>query len=433
MSGASGSNRFLGRVAVFVVLVSGLCLAQAGQQPMPDAPSAKKPPAELPSAPQPQANTLPNAGAAPAPERPLPPPSDSDQPAAPPPPQVKTVGPGQADREPGSDRDKLFTLSTNVNFVVVPVTVKDDAGHLVEGLAPKDFTVYEDDAEQRVTFFTSDPFPLSAAVVLDLGLPESTFQKVKNTLSALVGAFGQFDEVSIYTYSNTVAKVQDFTAAEKLSSAVRRLKDRHADEGGTVPVTTGPMAQSSPTINGRPIDPGAPITDPNARAMRTTESHVLNDAILEAALDLAHRDRTRRKVLFVISDGREVGSDAKYSEVLKVLLTRQISVYGIGVGSAAIPVYSQAQRISIPGMGTGNILPKYASATGGQVYNEFSQNAIEQAYARVTEEARNQYTLGYTTRATASSAHRSIEVRVHRPGLKVYAREGYYPLPPARQ
>jgi len=78
-------------------------------------------------------------------------------------------------------------------------------------------------------------------------------------------------------------------------------------------------------------------------------------------------------------------------------------------------------------------LPKYTSATGGgQVYDRLSRNAIEDAYAQITAEARNQYTLGYTTRATASSTYRNIEVLVDRPGLKIYAKDGYYPVASAR-
>jgi len=267
--------------------------------------------------------------------------------------------------------------------------------------------------------------------VLDLGMPDQTFAKVRNTLSALIGAFGQYDEVSIFTYTNTVAKVQDFTATvaqDRLATAVRRLKERRASEGG-VPVTSGPMAQNCAMVNGHCIDPGAPVTD-RAGSPNIKVSRVLNDAILEAALDLSRRPNDRRKILFVISDGRESGSDASYAEVLKVLLTRQIGVYGIGVGSAAVPVYSQLEKIHLPGTGYGNLLPKYASATGGQYFSELTQDAIEKTYARVTEEARNQYTIGYTTHATPSSTHRSIEVRVARPDLKVYAKEGYYPLPP---
>lgn len=415
-----------------LVLTAAMAFGQATpgqQQSIPDAPSAKKNPADLPKAPEPQ---LPPAPAAAAPQ----PAPASPQQQAPPMPQVKTVPQGGATPTPptGGDIEEYGKIVTTVNFVSVPVSVKDGAGHMVPGLTAKDFTVLEDDVPQRISFFTSDPFPLSAAIVLDLGMPETTFAKVKNTLSALIGAFGQYDEVSIYTYTNTVLKVQDFSAInDTVSNSVKRLKERKASEGGGVPVTSGPMAQNNPTINGHTIDPGAPMTNRVGQPDARPPSRVLNDAILTAALDLSRRPRDRRKILFVVSDGRESGSSASYAEVLKVLLTRQISVYGIGVGSAAIPGYSQLEKIHIPGTGYGNLLPKYASATGGQVYSEFSQDAIEQTYARVTEEARNQYTIGYTTRATPSTSHRTIEVRVDRPGLKVFAREGYYPLPPARQ
>jgi VWFA-related protein len=157
----------------------------------------------------------------------------------------------------------------------------------------------------------------------------------------------------------------------------------------------------------------------------------MNDAILQAALDLGGRPSNRRKVLFVISDGMEKGSRSSYSDVLRVLLSKEVTVYGIGVEGAALPVYGRAERIHIPGFGTGNILPKYASATGGDVFSELGREGVEQAYQQVTLEARNQYTLGYNTRVSPVSTRRTIEVRVHRPGLKVYAKEGYYPLPPA--
>ena len=64
--------------------------------------------------------------------------------------------------------------------------------------------------------------------------------------------------------------------------------------------------------------------------------------------------------------------------------------------------------------------------------NEFSKESIESAYGRITVEARNQYTLGYNTPQQVSSSYREIEVRVRRPGLEVFAKHGYYPLPPQR-
>jgi VWFA-related protein len=155
--------------------------------------------------------------------------------------------------------------------------------------------------------------------------------------------------------------------------------------------------------------------------------------VLEAALDLSKVQPGRRRIIMVIGEGREVGSDASYADVLKVLLTNKISVYGIGVGTAGVPLVRKLEQINLPGTGNSNILPKYASATGGEVFSEITRQAIEQAYASVTVVARNQYTLGYYTQATLADNYRDIEVRVDRPGLRVTAKAGYYPLPPGRK
>jgi VWFA-related protein len=183
---------------------------------------------------------------------------------------------------------------------------------------------------------------------------------------------------------------------------------------------------AGPTVNGHPFDPGQTHVN-----VARTESHVLNDAILRAANDLSQRDpeNKRRKIIFVISDGEEDGSIASYSDVLKLLNTQGIAVYALGVDKAAIPIYDKLSQISIPRFGTGNILPKYVSATGGQLITEFSREDIERAYADLASQARNHYTLSYSAKLTPLT-YRSIEVLVNRPGLRVYARDGYYPLPP---
>ncbi len=103
---------------------------------------------------------------------------------------------------------------------------------------------------------------------------------------------------------------------------------------------------------------------------------------------------------------------------------------------SAIPGYGQLQKLHVPltgsRLGYSDILPKYASATGGEIFSGFSRDAIETTYAGALGEARNQYTLGYVTHATPSNTHREIEVRVSRPDLKISAKEGYYPVGLAR-
>ena len=56
---------------------------------------------------------------------------------------------------------------------------------------------------------------------------------------------------------------------------------------------------------------------------------------------------------------------------------------------------------------------------------------MERAYSMAMGDARNQYTLGYYTKAQPG-VFRQLEVKVAHPGLKVAAKDGFYVLPPAR-
>ncbi len=427
---AASAARVLGTALIAFCLVFGTIAAQAQDQQkqnIPDAPSASRP---FPNAP-PQSSSPSDPGP-PPPNQPPPTAGDSlpeptYAPGVAPPFKVTTVPEGGAPAERGGASDELFKITVNTNQVVVPVMVKDDSGRLVNGLLSRDFSVYEDGKKQTLNFFTTDPFALSAAVVFDIGMQDVAVQKANQTFSALEGAFSQFDEVSLYTYSTSVSKVTDFAAVgRKLTAALDNLKTVSGRSNGP-PVTSGPLGPQGPTVNGVPIDQSSPRVITPAK-----ESHVLNDAVVAAALDLSKRDRARRKVIFIISDGREYGSNASYRDTLKLLLSHGIMVYGVAVESSAIPGYGQLQKLHVPftgsRLGYSNILPRYANATGGEIFTGFSRDAIETTYAQALGDARNQYTLGYLTHATPSSTHREIDVHVARPGLKVTAKEGYYPV-----
>jgi VWFA-related protein len=348
----------------------------------------------------------------------------------PPMPPVRTLPPGSSTKQGMSAQEQLYTLRKIINFVQVPVTVKDSKGRMVDGLQSTDFIVKENGTVQKLSFFTADPLGLSVAIVLDLGMPDAAVQKVNQTFPALVGAFAPYDEVAFYTYSSTVSEVSDFSGAtQKLAALLNQMKTERGHNNG-VPVMSGPLAPNGPIINGIPVgSPTEPVYTP------PKESHVLNDAILRAAVDLRKRDRTRRRIIFVVSDGREFGSQASYRDVKKVLLSNEIEVIAVAVDSGALPLYDKIERLHLPERGYNDILPKYATATGGAVYAELSRNTIEDAYSRAMSEARNQYTLGYTPTAPktpTAAAYHSIEVLVDRPGLKISARDGYYPAVAAR-
>src|SRR5438552_9864722 len=204
-------------------------------QNIPDAPSTVQPsqpppenpqPAQEPEAPPPQQQ--PQAA----------PPDQEANPSPPPPVKVRTVPQGGETKDKPTGQDEILTLKSTVNQVIIPVTVKDESGHLVNGLTSKDFTLLENGKKQPLNFFTSDPFALSAAVILDLGMKDVDLQKVNHTFPALEGAFSPFDEISFYTYSNAVSQLSGWGAVgQKLSAALDSLRNVRGENNG--PAITG--------------------------------------------------------------------------------------------------------------------------------------------------------------------------------------------------
>jgi len=361
-----------------------------------------------------------NAAIPPAPAPAAATPAADEPPADQTPPETPANGQG-----PSTFRFKVVT-----NFVEVPVTVKDSKGNLVPRLTWRNFHVLENGQPQRMVLFTVDPFPISAAIVVDQSLPADTMKKVNESLAALQGAFTPQDEISVFTYNNGPQLRTEFTGAQsdRVSVVLKTMQTRGRDMG--VPVNSGPMTGGI-SINGKPDFDNNPTMHPHNNGTFITvpkEVHTLNDAILAAATEVSSRGAGRRRIVYVISDGKEQGSKASFKEVKQYLLTNKVSVYATLVGDSATFGLGFLDRTHIPFMMRDNILPQYAAATGGQVDAEFRQNAIETSFARIAEEVRLQYTIGYNSHlSTLDSRYRTIEVQVNRPGLTVIARPGYYP------
>jgi VWFA-related protein len=327
---------------------------------------------------------------------------------------------------------QAFTLTVQTNFVEIPFTVKDNKGNLVSGIMPREVRIYENNLRQQPALFTTDAFPLSVALVIDQSMTFDNMAKVNNSLGALQGAFTPYDEIAVFTYNNGPKLITDFTAgpSARLTQALERSK-----QTGREPMmySSGPLSQNININNGQDR-----YTDPNTNSSHGTsqlsipnvpkEVHTLNDAILEAATALAKTKPGRRRIVYVISNGNEYGSTAKYSEVVRYLNTNKIAVYGTLVGSSALPVTGFLDRMHLPLTMRDNILPAYAKATGGNFDGEFRQKGIEESFAKIAAEVRTQYTLGYYTHEPfIDGKYRQVEVKVLRPNLTVISKPGYWP------
>ena len=427
-------------VALLSLEMGSVSLAQeAQQQPssVPDAPAPQPQTAPLkdvtsgPIKPGAGAGTEPGSNSssssgggaqqAPAPSQPPPPAKDEVQTA---PPELPA---------PGEGFDKLQTIiRLNVNFVEVPVTVKDSKGQLVAGLTFRDFKVFENDQREPLRLFTVDPAPLSVVFVIDQSLTADVMAKVNDSLGAIQSALTPYDEVAVFSYNNGAQnRSQGFTGAQSARVPYILSMTKAAGSEMLVPVNDGPFASCNVRSNGNCVDPnlqsgrsagnGTFITIPK-------EIHTLNDGILAAAKELSTRPKGRRRIIYVISDGKENGSKASYRDVLRYLETNKIAVYGTLVGDSTRWGEGYLSRIHLPFTMYDNLLAKYTLATGGSLDSERGLNGIEASYGKIAEEARNQYTLGYLShQPVIDGKFRKIEVRVDRPSVEVVAKSGYYP------
>jgi VWFA-related protein len=323
-------------------------------------------------------------------------------------------------------------LTINVNFVEIPVTVKDSKAKLVAGLTFRDFKVFENDARVQLRVFTVDPAPLSIAFVIDQSLTTDVMAKVNNSLGAIQGALTPYDEVAVFSYSNGSKEWTGFTGAQtnRVPAVLALAKAIGTEE--LVPVNIGPLSGCNIRENGNCVDPnlqpGRSAGSSSGVITIPKEIHTLNDAILAAAKELSTRPKGRRRIIYVISDGKEYGSKATFKEVLRYLQTNEIAVYGTAVGTSALWGEGYVSRLHLPFTMNDNILSKYTLATGGTLDSERGTDGIEKSYAKIAEEARTQYTLGYYSHEPfIDGKYRKIEVRVDRPGVEVIAKTGYYP------
>jgi VWFA-related protein len=325
--------------------------------------------------------------------------------------------PGQTTQRPSAGpppSDARAKISVNSNLVILPVTVKDRSGNLVPDLQRDEFRVFEDNVEQKIDVFTAEAFPLSMIILLDNDLKEKDAHEVRKSLDAVVGGLSLEDEAFICRFDEFFHPGTGFTADHDL--LLTELQRTKLDTQPSVAPSSGGIA-NGPSINGHSAIGDQPNITSATMAIGGQPTKALDDAVFGAAQLLRDRNRNRRKVILLISDGANGGKKTNkmtYDGVVKTLLHDNIEVYSVAVASAFLE-----RKFSR--------LVDYAHDSGGEVYFAAKRETLEVLYSRISEEARNQYTIAYMPRGTDRSAdYHNVEVRVKRAGLSIKTRDRYY-------
>jgi VWFA-related protein len=339
-------------------------------------------------------------------------------------------------------KDAQARVKVQVALVNTPVTVRDGRGDMVHNLEARDFRITDNGVAQRISHFDLGGDPLSMVILLETSSRiEALLPQVRKTgILFTQTVMGPTGEAAVVGFDDSVDKLQDFTTnADFIEDNIAHLR-----EGMSGSKLYDAMAVGVEMLSGRPqATPDKP---------------------------------GRRRVLMILSEATDVGSEAKLGEVLRQAQLANVTIYSVGLSTTRAELQAKPKdtRPQITPPGTfplppqpgvpqtptseenryGNIdlmaaavwavqhihdqvkdhaLDVAATATGGAHLSTFKDRSIEKAIDEIGGELHSQYTISYTPTGSDAPGYHEIKVNILRndaKNLKVRARPGYYLAPP---
>jgi VWFA-related protein len=334
-------------------------------------------------------------------------------------------------KPPETQEPPTVDISVDYRFVMAPVIARDLRGNIVNGLTPLDFELYDNGKLQKITEdAASHPVSMVVAVQSSANMEKLLpgIRKVGSLFSGLV--LGEVGELAVLSFDHRVQTMTEFTSdPDKISAAFVKIKS------GSAP------------------------------------NH-LNDAAMKAVNMLSTRDKSRRRVLILISETRDNGSEMTVRDVLTKAEFKDIAVYAVEVSHLLTSLTShpdpprpngippeartlpggtigtlttdaQGQVCCSPALGDWSPIFKeiftavkaifisnpqevFTKFTGGREYSYMNQKGLERAITDIGDEIHSQYLLTYLPNNQDEAGYHEIEVKVLKPGLKVTTRPGYW-------
>jgi len=308
------------------------------------------------------------------------------------PPQPQNQPPASTSGQPPVQKNKGggFVIQAKVNLVVLPATVVDTKGHLVNDLTASDFKVYENSVLQNVQVFKHADIPVSVGIVIDdSGSMKEKRPAVNAASLAFVETSNPADQVFVVNFNDTayIDTPGDFASnMEDLRGALDKIDSR----GGTA------------------------LYD----AVYTSLDH----------LRLGNRDK---KVLLVITDGVDNESRYTLDELLRYSQESNVLVYTIGLLGEEDTQSKLFAHLSHDDRRARKDLELLAKATGGESYFPRSLDEVNSTCHEIAHDIRNQYTLAYyPTNKAFDGTFRAVRVEAFAHGTRrkliVRTRPGYY-------
>jgi Ca-activated chloride channel family protein len=288
--------------------------------------------------------------------------------------------PSDVASDPGLKINRKNTIRSEVDMVLVNVTVTDDWNRIVTGLDKENFSILEGNELQQVKAFSSEDAPLSLGIIFDMsGSMSDKIEKAREAVVEFMKTANPQDEFFMITFNDRPELRADFT-------------------------------KSVDDVQGKLV-----YTMPKGRT-------ALLDAIY-MGLSKMKDARNTKKALLIISDGGDNHSRYTEREIKSMVKEADVQIYSIGIFTTGA---TQPEEVSGPGL-----LTEISDVTGGRMFTLNNANELADVATKIGIELRNQYVLGYRPSNKAKDGHwRKIKVKLippkGLPHLNVYSKTGYY-------
>lgn len=269
-------------------------------------------------------------------------------------------------------------FTSSVRVVNVFVTVRDKKGQLVRGLKREDFELREDGRSQPIRYFSADSdLPLTVGLLFDVsGSQRKVLEQQKGAAKTFLTKLLRPGDTAFFAAFDRDVTLLDTGQFEVLTT------DRKGSQGTA-----------------------------------------LFDALLRSAERL--QAQPGRKALIVLSDGIDTASSTRSPAAITALQRADALVYPVHFYDRDVFAF-EVPSPALNNLRAGKrMLERIAKETGGTFHEVSGERTLGDSLARIQEELRFQYSLGYSP-AGSRPGYRKLQVRVKLRGLEAQARDGYF-------
>ncbi|HKV34082.1 MAG TPA: VWA domain-containing protein [Pyrinomonadaceae bacterium] len=304
-----------------------------------------------------------------------------------------------------ADSDEVVKFDTNLTNIFF--TAADKNKRFISDLKAEDIRVLEDGQQQEIfTFQTNIDLPLSLAILIDTSASEErTLPDEKAAARAfLENILRNKDEAAVVSFTGETTLEQGFTGSvDRLRRAIDRVEF----------VPPSGYIGGGVVVNGTP-----PISGTNQSLAGST---AIWDAVWATAEELisTSAEHTRRAII-LLTDGADSSSRMKIHDAIERAQKADALIYAIGIGDRYTFNVDEGS------------LRKIAEATGGRAYFPRHERDLNDAFAQIQRDLREQYLVAYSPSNKArDGSYRRIEIQLINPSLrqqnlKLNYRNGYF-------